>query len=135
MFSHFDFVLIVLILEYICQKLKKHTHFKISFWDEVFARLFFFFFITGWNFIPVYLIGMSSSWDEISYGKKRLNSKRDREDFNPGWNFARKHPLNLHHLSSGECFSEATIGCILQKKVLLKISWNSQENACVEVCF
>ena len=62
------------ILEYIhTSKIKKkHTHFKISSWDEVFTRLFFFF----------------SSRDEISSRQKRVNSKRhftiDRDDFIPG---------------------------------------------------
>ena len=64
---------------------KKHTHFKISSGDEVFTRLFF---IPGWNFIPVFLRGMSSSWDEILSRQKRENSKRhftiDRDDFIPG---------------------------------------------------
>ena len=31
------------IFEYVRQKLKKHVHFKISYRDEVFPRLFFFF--------------------------------------------------------------------------------------------
>ena len=62
-------------------KIKKHTHFKISSWEEVFTRLFFFF----------------SSQDEISSRQKRVNNKIhfaiDRDDFIPGWNFTCKHPL------------------------------------------
>ena len=62
------------ILEYIRQKLKKHAHFKISSRDEVFTRLFFFFFRP-----------CLSSRDEISPRQKRVNSKKhftiDRDDF------------------------------------------------------
>ena len=76
------------LLEHIRQKLKKYAHFKISSRDEVFTRLFFFF------FIPVFHTGMSSSRDEISSRQKRVNSKRrftiDRDDLFPGrvssWN-------------------------------------------------
>ena len=52
---------------------------------------FFLFFIPGWNFIPFFLKGMSSSQDEISSRQKRVNSKRhftiDRDDFIPGPKF------------------------------------------------
>ena len=51
-------------------------------------HVFFLFFIPGWNFIPVFLKGMSSSRDEISSRQKRVNSKRhftiDRDDFVSG---------------------------------------------------
>ena len=70
---------------YIRQKLKRQACFKISSWDEVFTCLFF---IPGWNFIPVFLTGMSSSGDEILSRQKRVNSKRhliiDRDYFIPG---------------------------------------------------
>ena len=80
--------------------IKKRTHFKISYRDEVFTRLFFFFFfISEWNFILVFLTEMSSSWEKISSRQKRVNSKRhftmDRDDFIPGWNFTCKHPLKI----------------------------------------
>ena len=57
------------IFEYLRQKLKKnHAHFKISSRDEVFTRLFFFFF-------------------EVLSRQKRVNSKRyftiDRDNFVP----------------------------------------------------
>ena len=52
---------------------------------KVLTRLFFLFIIPGWNFIPVFLTGVSLSWDEISSRQKRVNSKRhftiDRNDF------------------------------------------------------
>ena len=77
-------------------KKKKNTHFKISSLDEVFTRLFF---LPEWNFISVFLTGMSSSRDEISSRQKRVNSKRhfttDRDDFIPGWNFTWKRPLRV----------------------------------------
>ena len=87
------------IFEFITKiKEKRHGHFKISSWDEVFTRLFFF--LPRWNFIPVFLIGMSSSWDEILSRQKRVNSKRhftiDRDDF---MNFVCKHPLNSRSYS------------------------------------
>ena len=67
---------------------KKHAHFKISFRDEVFTRLFCLFFIPGWNFIPAFLTEMSSSRDQISSRQKRVNRKRhltiNRDDFIPG---------------------------------------------------
>ena len=48
----------------------------------------FLFFILGWNFIPVFFTGMSSSRDEISSREKGVNSKRhftiDRDDLIPG---------------------------------------------------
>ena len=50
------------ILEYIRQKSKKHAHFKISSWDEVFTRLFSFFH-PGMKFHPCL-----SSWDEFMPG-------------------------------------------------------------------
>ena len=75
---------------------KRYAHFKISSRDEVFTHLFF---ILGWNFIPVFLTGMSSSQDEISSRQKRVNSKRhftiNRDDFVPGWNFTFKYFLSL----------------------------------------
>ena len=69
------------VFEYICRKL---THLKISSRDEVFTRLFFFF--SSWDeFLSVFLTGMSSSQDEISSRRKRVNSKRhftiDRDNF------------------------------------------------------
>ena len=63
---------------------KRYAHFKISSRDVVFTHLFF---ILGWNFIPVFLTGMSSSQDEISSRQKRVNSKWhftiNRDDFVP----------------------------------------------------
>ena len=48
---------------------------------------FFLFLIPGSNFLPVFLIGMSSPQDEISSRQKRVNSKRhftiDKDDFIP----------------------------------------------------
>ena len=91
------------ILEYIRQKLKRHARFKISSWDEVFTCLFIFFFIPGWNFIPVFLTGMSSSGDEILSRQKRVNNKRhliiDRDYFIPRWNFTCKHLLRVSKLA------------------------------------
>ena len=93
MFKHVKFG------KHIWKHTSKHAHFKISSRDEMFTRLFFFFFIPGWNFMPVFLTWMSSSQDEISSRQKRVNSKRhftiDRDDFVPWWNFTCKHPLNL----------------------------------------
>ena len=46
------------------------------------------FFIPEWNFVPVFLTGISSSRYEISSRRKRVNSKRhftiDRDEFVPG---------------------------------------------------
>ena len=51
-------------------------------------QVFFLFFIPGWNFIPVFLKGMSSSRDEISSRQKRVNNKGhftiDRDGFVSG---------------------------------------------------
>ena len=91
------------IFEYIRQKWKqkqktkkKHTYFKISSRDEVLTRLFF---LPGWNFISVFLTGMSSSRDEILSRQKHVNGKRhftiDRDNFILGWNLTRKHPLRV----------------------------------------
>ena len=89
-FKHVNFGKHVWILRQIFFK-KNHAHFKILSWDEVFTCLFFLFFIPGWNFVSVFLTGMSSSRDEISSRQKRVNSKRyltiDRDDFIPEWNF------------------------------------------------
>ena len=88
------------ILEYIRQKLKKHAHFKISFRDEEFTRLFFFFSfrdeISSLSFIPGW-------WNFISaktYKQQETFHHRQRwfhpgTSFIPGWNFTCKHPLNL----------------------------------------
>ena len=68
------------ISEYIRQKFTKHPHFKISSQDEVlFSSIvfFFFFFIPGWNFIPVFLTGMSSFRDGVSSRQRHVNSQRD----------------------------------------------------------
>ena len=86
------------ILECIRQKLKKHAHFKISSQDEVFTRLFFLFFIPGWNFIPVFHPGAS---------------------FIPGWNFTCKHPLNIKFLNSYMVyFILGTFFCLLTRWTL-----------------
>ena len=83
MFKHFNFGKHIWI--HTSKIKKKYTHFKISCRDEVFTRLFFLFFIPGWNFIRVFLTGMSPSRDKISSREKRVNSKRhfiiDRDDF------------------------------------------------------
>ena len=62
------------------------------------SHVFFSFLIPGWNFIPVFLIEMSSSGDEISSRQKLVNSKR-HFTIDKGWsqwlpNF-RKHDKKL----------------------------------------
>ena len=97
------------ILEYIRQKLKKHAHFKILSWDEVFTRLFFFFhpgmkfhpclssqdeFILEWNFISA---KTCKQWETFHH---RQGWFHPRTSFIPGWNFTSKHPLTRwleHH--------------------------------------
>ena len=44
---------------------------------------FFLFFIPGWNFISVFLTGISSSQEEIS--RVGILSKRQGYNFTPGW--------------------------------------------------
>ena len=61
---------------YVKNKKTKHVHFKISSRDEVFSRLFSLFFIPGGIFIPAFLMGMSSSRNEVSSLQKRVNSTR-----------------------------------------------------------
>ena len=76
------------IFEYIRQKYKKNI--LILKFHPGMKRLHisFLFFILGWNFIPVFFTGMSSSRDEISSREKGVNSKRhftiDRDDLIPG---------------------------------------------------
>ena len=66
-------------------------------------HVFFLFFIPGWNFIPAFLIGMSSSRDEISYLQKRVNSKKyftiDRDIFILGWVSSRDDITQVNTLS------------------------------------
>ena len=69
-------------IEYIRQKLGKNMLIvKCHPRDEVYITFFLF-------FIPVFLTEISSSQDEISFRRKRVNSKRqftiDRDDFIPG---------------------------------------------------
>ena len=73
-------------------------------------HVFFLFFIPGWNFIHVFLTGMSSSRDEISSRQKRVNSKRhftiDRDDFVPGRVSSRDEISRVNTLSDKmyQCF-------------------------------
>ena len=123
---------------------KKHTHFKISSGDEVFTRLFF---IPGWNFIPVVLRGMSSSWDEILSRQKRVNSKRhftiDRDDFIPGRVSSRDEISRVNTVSKRQGWN-FILGWKKEKETCKHLipGWNFKMSmflkvfdVCMQICF